>query len=171
MTRSSRLATDSSESPIQLTCIKESLGRKERVTTGRSSPSSIASTPPGFVQSGQILTHATASSKLLRRWQECCWVYLRPALLLIFRSRKDFEKWAMAVGGDMAGRRKDRSILLVVDFDTLGILASHGNGYERGINPNSLLSNTKGSSAKLISKLHKYALGDVNTTLSGTVPL
>jgi hypothetical protein len=167
--RWSPLAADSSESSTKLSHIEECLDRKERVAIGWSSP--IMSQSPSqqsFGQSGQVLSQTTASSKLLRRWQECFWIHLKPASLLVFRSKNDFEKWVTAIGGDIARRRKDRSILLAVDFDTLGMLSSNG---ERGLNTNSLLSNSKGSSAKLVSKLHKYALGDVTSTLSGSVPL
>ena len=165
--RWSPLAADSSESSTKPTHSEDCFERKERVAIGWSSPIMSPALQP-FGQSGQILAQTTASSKLLRRWQDCYWIHLKPASLLLFRSRNDIEKWVTDAGGDVARRRKDRSILLAVDFDTLGILASNG---ERGLNTSSLLSNSKGSSAKLVSKLHKYALGDVTSTLSGTVHL
>lgn len=167
MKRWSPLAADSSESSTKPSRSEECLERKEGVAIGWGSPI-MSPTQQPFGQSGQILAQTTASSKLLRRWQECCWVHLKPASLLVFRSRNDFEKWVTDVGVDITRRRRDRSILLAVDFDTLGILGSNG---ERGLNTNSLLSNSKGSSAKLVSKLHKYALGDVTSTLLGSVPL
>ena len=163
---SSRIETP--ESSTEPTHINSCLEMSERKTIGKPIPQQP------FGQSGQILSRTTASSKLLRKWQGSYWVHLLPATIVIFRNEQDFQKWAAEQSsGDYTARRKHRKVLLFVDFDTLGILTTgHNNNLEqRGLNSNSLLSNSKGSSAKLVSKLQKYALGDVTTTLVGTQPL
>jgi hypothetical protein len=120
-----------------------------------------------FGQMGKIRSRTSTASILLRKWQDTYWVHLLPATLVIFRSELEFKKWAER--GDYSSR-KSRKVLLYVDFDTLGILTGHSDK-EKGLNSSSLLSNSKGSSAKLVSKLQKYSLGDVVTTLHGNEAL
>lgn len=125
-----------------------------------------SSLPSPFGQSGHIRSRTSTASILLRKWQDSFWVHVLPATLMIFRSEQDFQKWAERDHSP----RKNRKVLLHVDFDTLGVLAGRNN-MERGLNSNSLLSNSKGSSAKLVSKLQKYSLGDVTTALYGSEAL
>ena len=164
--RSSRLATTESDVSTVPTRLEGCLDLGGWDTAGNNK-NAIAQQP--FGQSGQLLARATASSKLLRKWQNCYWVHLHPASLVVFRSRLDFQSWA-SMGDDYVARRRDPKVVLFVDFDTLGMLAANPN-LERGLNSNSLLANSKASSIKIISKLQKYSLGDVKTTLAGKMPL
>jgi hypothetical protein len=165
--RVSRLATrDLSDLSTVPTRCEECLDLGEWDKAG-SSQHAISLQP--FGQSGQLLARATVSSKLLRKWQNCYWVHLQPASLVVFRSRLDFQSWA-SEGDDYVTRRRDPKVILFVDFDTLGMLAAHTR-LQRRLNSNSLLANSKASSLKFISKLQKYALGDVKATLTGNKPL
>lgn len=126
-------------------------------------PATESSTPQ-FGSSGNILSRTTTSSKLLRKWQPSYWVHLLPATLLVFRSEQDFQKWKEERNGDWStSSRKSRKLLLDVDFDTLGILA--GQHDIKGINKNSLLANSKGASPKLVSRVQKHSLGDVESCM------
>ena len=127
-------------------------------------------------ESGQILARPTAMSKFLRQWHESCWVHLKPASILLFRTRNDFEVWVKAANGDFSNRKRNRTTQLVIDFDTLGILAdrrSSGNkeNVAHGIEPSKLSTFSRGSSVKLLSKLQKYALGDVSSSMYGKMAL
>lgn len=166
--RFSRLATrDSSDSSTKPTRFEDCLDLGE-VDKAGCRQQAISHHQP-FGQSGQLLSRATVSSKLLRKWQTCHWVHLQPASLVVFRSRLDFQRWA-SEGDDYVSRRRDPKVILFVDFDTLGMLAAHTK-LHRGLNSNSLLANSKASSLKIISKLQKYALGDVKATLTGNTHL
>lgn len=128
-------------------------------------PATESSSTPQFGSSGSILSRTTTSSKLLRKWQPSYWVHLLPATLLVFRSEQDFQKWKEERNGDWSTTisRKSRKLLLDVDFDTLGILA--GQRDIKGINKNSLLANSKGASPKLVSRVQKHSLGDVESCM------
>jgi hypothetical protein len=124
---------------------------------------------PGEEQScyGNVLIRSVAAFGLVRKWQSCFWLYVHPASLVIFRSSYDHERWLASGGGDISTRRKSREILLHIDFDTLGILEGSQSGTKVPCRESLRLNSKTTSPAKLLSKLQKYALGDVRTKCSG----
>mmetsp|Transcript_14228 Transcript_14228/g.21033 ORF Transcript_14228/g.21033 Transcript_14228/m.21033 type:complete len:473 (+) Transcript_14228:92-1510(+) len=104
-------------------------------------------------RSGHILSRATLSSKITRKWQDSFWVHILPTTLVVFRSEENFRQWR-------AKERLSRKALITIDFDTLGTVSSTKNSLRTNQLP-------KVPATKLISRVHKYSLGDIKATLRG----
>jgi hypothetical protein len=116
---------------------------------------------------GNVLIRSKVALGLVRKWQSCVWLYVHPASLVIFRSANDHERWLASGGGNISTRQKSCGIMLFIDFDTLGILERTKNDTKVPCRESLRLNSKATSPAKLVSKLQKYALGDVCTKFSG----
>lgn len=85
----------------------------------------------GLGQSGRILSRASMSALLLRKWTESYWVHLYPASLLFFRSQEEFEMWRtnrsgtggpISINCNKVDSPQDKPVKWAVDFDTMGVL-------------------------------------------------
>lgn len=103
-------------------------------------------------RSGHILSRATLSSKITRKWQDSFWVHLLPTTIVVFRSEENFQEWR-------AKERLSRKALLTIDFDSLGTVSTNSTWQTK--------QSPKVPATKLISRVQKYSLGDIQATLRG----
>lgn len=104
-------------------------------------------------RSGHILSRATLSSKITRKWQDSFWVHLLPTTIVVFRSEENFQEWR-------AKERLSRKALLTIDFDSVGTVSSTNSTWQTKQSP-------KVPATKLVSRVQKYSLGDIQATLRG----
>lgn len=112
-----------------------------------------------FGRSGHILSRTTVAHRILRKWQNTFWIHLLPSTIIVFQSEEDFQKWA-------SNESRFGKIMLKVDFNTLAISP-------RKIKDQQCreFENYKAPATKLISRIHKYTLGEVKAINRGEKPL
>jgi len=90
--------------------------------------------PPinSFGKAGKIFCRTSPCALLLRRWTESYWLHVHPTTILLFKSKKDMEKWkALESESEVHGeegrftsghKKKEKLIHWSINFDTSGIV-------------------------------------------------
>lgn len=106
----------------------------------------------GTPLSGRVQSRTTATGLIFKQWQSCYWLFEGPAKILFFKSEDYMNQWVET--------RKERLVLLWVDFDTMGLLQPVDRAGTKIIRSSS-------NNSKLMSTRMKYAYTEVHTKVYG----